>query len=512
MKKTLNINLGGFVFPIDEDAYARLESYINTLKAKFKDVNEQEEIIGDIEYRFAELFSSSMSKTSEVVTIKHVEDAIATMGTPEEIEGDEETQNASTNSSSSSGSNPNHVKRLYRDEDDMVIGGVMSGLAHYTGTDATWWRFAAVILSLASVGIPTVPIYFILWAVIPKATTTSEKLTMKGEPVNLGSIEASVKKNLSAEAISKTTKRLNQNFGEIFTLFAKALIVFATIVLGIKLFGGLILFIFGTFVPLFTIPAELGLVFPSTLYFLFGTISLAMVALIPIALLFYLCLKLLTKRKVNWGRTLGLNATLWIIGLIGIIFVAGSTLNQFKEEASITKYIQMPNESIDELYIERPSLYDDEDFNISFKRGVLQTDGFEYDEATKNLKVDAVELQILTSTDSVFNLALINSSRGKNQSDASEKLEHIISNANFTNDSTLTLPTTLELENIDEWRVQMSKYVLKVPIGKKITFSPNSKSFCVYIEFDEQYADYNLQGNTWEMTKNGLKCLTCTNL
>ena len=180
MKKTININLAGFVFYIDEDAYEELQKYLKNIKTYLGNTEGREEIIDDIESRIAELFSE---KQKQVITLIEVSEVIEVMGQPEDYMSEDETEQKTSYKSSN--------KRLYRDSDSTVLGGVCSGIGHYLSIDAIWIRliFLAMIWSGVSI-----LFYFILWAIIPKAETTAQKLEMKGKAATFSNIEDYVRK------------------------------------------------------------------------------------------------------------------------------------------------------------------------------------------------------------------------------------------------------------------------------------------------------------------------------
>jgi phage shock protein PspC (stress-responsive transcriptional regulator) len=187
MNKTVNINLGDMFFHIDEDAYQKLTRYFDAIKRSLSNSSGQDEIIKDIEMRVSELLNEKQKTDKHVVGLKDVDEVIAIMGQPEDyiIEEDNQ-QNQSFNDNTSRKS-----KKLYRDKEKGMIGGVASGLGHYFGIDAVWIR---VILILLVWGAGTgVLAYIILWIVMPEAITTSEKLEMTGEPVNISNIEKKVR-------------------------------------------------------------------------------------------------------------------------------------------------------------------------------------------------------------------------------------------------------------------------------------------------------------------------------
>lgn len=239
MKKTLTVNLGGTVFHIDEDAYCLLDNYLCNLKTHFRKEAGAEEIVDDIERRISELFAEKLTEGSQVITITDVEQVITRIGKPEEmeIEGDvimaqgaaDDTEGASksdgssntaegsdeaskeakgTGNSSKGASGSGHGpgswnddknvhssdsarRRLFRNPDNKMLGGVISGLAAYLNWDVTLLRILCLVVLILGYG-TLVPIYIICWLVIPEASTAGEKLSMRGEPVTLENIGKTV--------------------------------------------------------------------------------------------------------------------------------------------------------------------------------------------------------------------------------------------------------------------------------------------------------------------------------
>jgi phage shock protein PspC (stress-responsive transcriptional regulator) len=192
MKKTLTVNLGGTVFHIDEDAYRLLDEYLCNLKLHFRKQEGVDEIINDIETRISELFSEKIGLNTQVITIAYVEAIIERMGKPEEFEGDQDfeghdTSDENTTKHSSHKEMGSIRKRLYRNPDDKLLGGVISGLAAYLGWDVTLLRLLILIVLICGVG-TLIPIYLVCWLVIPEARTAAEKLNMRGEEVTMENI------------------------------------------------------------------------------------------------------------------------------------------------------------------------------------------------------------------------------------------------------------------------------------------------------------------------------------
>ena len=184
MKITVSINLGGYSFSIDEDAYAELKIYLKSLEIHFAGEESSAEIMSDIESRMAELFRARMG-LRQVVSIEDVTYVISILGNPEDMSDNETT-------SSAKGHQSRRYRRMYRNPDQRIIGGVCSGLGAYFGIDAVIMRILFVIL--AFIGALGIILYLILYIVLPEAKTTAQKIEMTGNPVNIQNITDTVKK------------------------------------------------------------------------------------------------------------------------------------------------------------------------------------------------------------------------------------------------------------------------------------------------------------------------------
>ncbi|HUX96216.1 MAG TPA: PspC domain-containing protein [Bacteroidales bacterium] len=188
MKITVSINLGGYSFNIDEDAYAELKRYLRNLEHHFAEEESSSEILSDIETRMAEIFRTKITSFKQVINIDDVNQAISVMGTPEDI-SDSDHKSAGEKFSSRG------YHRMYRDPDHRIIGGVCSGMGAYWNIDPIIVRIIFVALVLAG-GIGAL-VYLILYIVIPEAKTTAQKIEMKGDPVNIHNIKEAVKEEFN---------------------------------------------------------------------------------------------------------------------------------------------------------------------------------------------------------------------------------------------------------------------------------------------------------------------------
>ena len=174
MKKIININFHSRVIPIEETAYDILRKYVESLKRHFAGEEGGDEIVHDIENRFAELFSDKLKKGATCITDDDVNEIITSMGRPEDFD-DESIPGSGPSATYAEEPAEEGSRRLYRSENDKMLGGVCGGLAAYLKLDPSVVRIIYSILILGSFGTALL-LYFILWIVLPpKSLVTSVK-------------------------------------------------------------------------------------------------------------------------------------------------------------------------------------------------------------------------------------------------------------------------------------------------------------------------------------------------
>jgi phage shock protein PspC (stress-responsive transcriptional regulator) len=192
MKKVVTINIAGRSFYIDEDAFARLDQYLKKLEVWSREKEGGQEMLSDIEGRIRELFEEKIDPSTGVISIDLVKEIINTMGQPEDFAEEGEGSGDATGEETSYTQVPPR-RRLYRDVEDRVLGGVCSGIAAYFNIDRVIVRVLFAILPFLSFG-AIIPIYIILWIAIPPALTATQRLEMRGYDVNISNIEKNIKK------------------------------------------------------------------------------------------------------------------------------------------------------------------------------------------------------------------------------------------------------------------------------------------------------------------------------
>ena len=256
MKKTLTVNLGGTVFHIDEDAYQLLDKYLSNLRIHFRKEEGSEEIMNDFEMRISELFGERVRLGHEVITIEHVEEVINRMGKPEEIfeeETEEEKENAKKRTYQEQVITGK--KKLMRDPDNRVIGGVAAGIAAYMGWDATAVRLAMILLLFIPVVHWMAILYIVLWMVMPLARTAADRLIMRGKSVTLETIGQTVtdgfekvSNNVNDYISSDKPRSFFQKIADLFVTVFGFLLKFGAVLVGIILLPPLLLVVFILFV------------------------------------------------------------------------------------------------------------------------------------------------------------------------------------------------------------------------------------------------------------------------
>ena len=300
MKKIISINISNSAFFIDEDAYECLKKYLDKLKNRFDTDEEGAEIISDVEIRLTELFSERINPKIGVITIAMVHDAIKIMGQPEDFPENENTEK-SNYSNSGYAYNKNN-RRLYRDIENEKLGGVCAGIAAYFNIDPVFVRVIFAILPFISFGI-VIPVYFVMWLVVPAAITASQKMEMRGENITVSNIEKKIKdefedvkkqfenfkkKNKTYKQSEDYLKKMNKRDKTLLIVVCAIilLIVSTKITTGISniyLFHGLlpITLFFPGFITIAIILLILGLIFRSSFrVFAYSILIIAVISII----------------------------------------------------------------------------------------------------------------------------------------------------------------------------------------------------------------------------------------
>lgn len=530
MNKTVTINLGGIIFHIEEDAYETLSSYLSAIKGYFKNSDGRDEIMADIENRIAEMLNVKVSKGKQAVLMSDVTEVIAVMGKPEEFAGESSFEEKKHENPSREA--PGYKrKRIFRDADNRILGGVCSGLGHYFGFDPLWLRLAWVLLIfLAGTGFL---LYIILWIIIPKAKTVAEKLEMQGEPVTAESIGKKIEEEMEevkkkVNEFSEKAKYFNAKpqADKIKNFFQKLgdgllQLLMMTITMVGKLVG-IVLLIAGTILAIVFAAMFFGkktilsitpegvhsfswnsiteMIFGSSELSLLATIGLMVVLGIPVIGILFAGVKLLFGIK---GRSRGVGAILtafWFGGVIAMGIAVLLLASEFSEKETYQKQFSLLQPSGNKLYLkvtnrEKPFLGKHSSFNffLSVKEDTAL--------------VGHVKLEVLPSESDSFYLRINSISRGETSKEALDLAENI--NYGFGQEDSLLKFNPYYSLSHQKWRNQHVKVALHVPVGKSVYFDPSMEQIIYDIKNTTNTLDDDMVEKSWIMTKDGLECVDC---
>lgn len=516
MNKTVTANISGIIFHIETEAYEKLNRYLRTIESYFDQSDGKDEIMADIESRIAELF-----KTMEVdvINMKSVDEVIEVMGQPEQyMEAEDDSDN-----SKSETENHYKSKKLFRDPDDNLIGGVCAGLEHYFGLDKIWFRAAFLIAFFAGFGSGVI-IYLILWIIVPAPKTTAEKLEMKGEPVNVDSIGNTIKnefnsfkKKVNKEDAKKYGKKAENTLYRVFDFLIKlivfivkfaiklvaALLVIAALIalfslIGLFFGGSFMVNIFNYRIDQHWVSDYADIIFSSELVYYLGYIGLGLFILIPLLGIIYGGLKMIFKLP-NSNKAIGLTAvSLWIIGIILTFFSAATTVSQFATKQEYGENISLPELTSDTITVEhiKPDnsgmIFTDEDLFIK----------------NDSLYLQDFDIDIVKSNSNQIELYVRKSARGNDRKEAGKRAKNVQFNYHIK-DQSLQFSHLIAIPIEDKYRKQKIELSIGLPQGKTIYLENSSKSFIYDIKNLSNTYDGDMIGHHWLMTSKGLKCVDC---
>lgn len=532
MNKTISINLNGMLFNLEEGAYTRLFNYLNEIRHNFKNTEGGNEIIQDVEARIAELFAKYIV-AKQVILEKEVDEVIGIMGEPE-VYTDDEAVTKKTNEEKEN-KERNGIRRLYRDSDDAVLGGVCSGIAYYFGIDPVWLRLAFVIaLFLAGSG-PL--LYIILWIVIPKANSTAEKLQMRGEKVNIENIERRIKEEVKifkeraqafGEDATKGFRKANVHgrlgefiqeiSGIVFNAFRRILLFMGkSIGVIFILLGGLLFFVMlsllfsgGNIISIgnnaqissFSIQDFLATFFTSQNQCNAFLIGIILIMLSPILGLLTGGFRLLfhPHLRLNWMRNI--NSLILIFGLICCIVSGSLLLREFSSSGKMIENVKLSKTSNDTLNI---AIQPGSEINLkkSLKLGHWNfyfNDGERFINGRIQVNVDSTE-------EMNFIITGERNARGTNN-------KHAIKNASSINYFYRQIGNTLYFNpyfNLKQntWRNQQVTMNVYIPQGKFVSFKNGTEQILNNITSKKNYDNDELMNETFQMTNEGLQCVSC---
>lgn len=520
MNKTISINLGGFFFHIDEDAYQKLSRYFDAVKRSLSP-DGRDEIMKDIESRIAELFQERLKNDKQVVGLTEIEEVISIMGQPEDYKIDDEKSTYQSSSSSTNFYYPS--KRLYRDKENGMLGGVMAGLGHYLGIDALWLRIIMVILFF---GFGTgLFVYIVLWIIVPEAVTTTQKLEMKGQPITISNIEKKVKEgfdditskfnNIDDEKIANSAKSGVTKIGStieeviktIFKVFSKIIGAFIIFFSGISLLAILIasiIFLFSSTMPdnyiLNHIDTPIGLETPLWAQGILLLLGFG----IPLFFLLILGLKLMINNLRSIGNYVKYSLlAVWLI-TVGIIISLG--INEAAQLAFEGKSIQKEMIAIaqtDTLKIK----FKNNDF---YSKNLIKKDfKITQDEGdNETIYSNNVSIEIKYTDEAIPYMIIEKLANGKSTSQAKKRAEKIKYNYKIEG-NTIILDNYLLTAVENKFRGQEVVIYLYLPKG---TIFQTEESYSNYDRSDYEFFDtneYDTKNPVYQVDSDKIRCLNC---
>jgi len=518
MNKTVNINLGGMFFYIDEDAFQKLTSYFEAIKRSLSNSSGKEEILKDIEIRIGELVLEKHTKDKQVISLREVEEIITVMGQPEDyrIDGDEPIETTYIPYESKA------TKKLYRDTENGMIGGVLAGLGHYFGVDKVWLRIFLLVMVLAwGTGILA---YIILWIAMPEAVTTSEKLEMRGEPVTISNIEKKVReeiemlsekfKSTDFDRMKKGMKsngdKLKNTFGEVISgilnVFAKvigavmilsSLGILVVFLIGVLAFGttNFTDFPFHSFI-------ELGNFTDYPIWF-FGLLFYTAVS-IPSFFVLLLGIKTIAPNSKSIGSIAKyILLALWIIAIAILISIGVKQATEYAYDGRIYEKKTINLNPKDTLYIKfRNNDYYAKDVN-DYTDFELTKDSLHQDVVYSNL----ISFEIVKTDEKLPYIKINKEAKGKSFESARQRAEKIKYSYKIIGNQ-LILDNYLITELKDKFRDQ--KVEIKLYLPKGTMFKANS-SVKNYDYSDNSFFNLHHSSDEYIYTvgDSQVKCLDC---
>jgi phage shock protein PspC (stress-responsive transcriptional regulator) len=515
MNKTVSIHIQGFAFLLEEQAYDLLRKYLTDLAAILQNEEGKEEILQDIELRIVELLQEKDS-TQQVVQLEQIQAIIQVLGNPEEFGTTD--QNTASQDAAQNASAPSADKRFFRDTDSALLGGVASGVAAYFNIDVVFIRVAFVLFTMVFGS--GVPIYILLWIITPAAKTASEKLQMKGRPVNVESIKTEFKE--AAERVEKKTHKwsqqlktgsnLSSGLGRLANFIKTALGVF------LILFGLSLIISLGVFLLIDPkmIPAQINGEFTSlgelsSLFF--ETEALNSYTFLGVALVGFSWgltslltgFRLLLSFQSKWLK-MGYFAfgSLTVVGFILIFYVGVATTKDFAIDSELSKEISTYSGDSLSLVISNElhlKAFNQQKLNLNangFEMSKHPDQGLILAENGK-LYHSGIVINYEESTDSLYHIRVLKSANASSYMKANIRAAHIHFPCKLEGKA-LTFASGFTFPAKDRMRDQEVELQISVPTGKCVVWNgqvvfpytsleePNSVSDRAYVYGDGEYS------------------------
>lgn len=533
MNKTVIININGIVFHIEEDAYEILRNYMISIKKHFAHTEGNAEIVADIENRIAEMFNERISSgVKEVITQQDVDEVCKQMGRVEDFykdaENDPNEYNTTGNAYGSAYATAS--KKLMRDPDDKVFGGVCAGLGHYLDMEPRWVRLIMLFVFLA--GGTGLLLYIILWIVMPEAKTRADRMAMRGEEPNLQNFKRSFDEERESGTNHKSSYATSGSTDNFFELLSSIGIVL------LKILGGFLLFVFGItlvsllvglFAAFLVERHSLGnfpLAYVEPKWFYIIAIASFFMLAIPFLALTLLTIRVLFDKKPVSSYISYALLILWIVSSAAVIAIGIHTGRDFQEEASVVEeysieaspsYVLEINDTGGFALLDgNTSIGTDEDGWTTFDNNSESVEGGLKKVTSRKVRVRKnwlyrpiahiyIEKGNSNSSPSIMQEF---TAKGETVARAAERAGKLSYQAQQEGEK-LVLDRNIYIPSGELLRDQRGKVVLRFPIGTVLllsrAFERQVESLPTYQcrkNHGEEYSGYT----EWVMTEDGLKC------
>ncbi len=516
MDKTININLGGTLFQTDEEAFRILRDYLQAINNRFGKMPGGHETIEDIEARIAEIFLSQKG-IAGVITRENVDSMISIIGKPEDFDPVEPERAEAVHLSGR--------KKMYRNTDDTVIGGVCSGIAVYLDTEPVLFRILFVLF-VAFFGVGFL-VYLALWIALPAARTDSQKRDMYGSAYNKYNIGDKTPGAPLTSPAYNSSSRIGNAINEVFRAIGRVFFIFARVILIIvgvsfvligflTILSFVMIFIF-KFPGFFSIDSSgVNLInFPHFLYYMVNPSAVpwiiilsCVVVILPMLFLIYWGVKLIFWFRARDGVVALTGLVVWVMAIAILAIISFNEGVSFAQTAKTTQTLSLPN-SPDTLFVKSVSrianLTYDEELSIP------------HDEYSIYINDEKKELYIRPylvvdrSDDNTARVEVRRRSAGKNETDAMKKAEGLIYNFNVNGD-TLHFDEYFMLPEGRKWAADDIRINLYIPKGTILKFEKDPK-ILIHSSFRNESDEYlesrwESDNSIWVMTADGLEALT----
>jgi phage shock protein PspC (stress-responsive transcriptional regulator) len=515
MDKTININLGGTLFQIDEEAFQKLRDYLQAINNRLGNLPGGHETIEDIESRIAEIFNSQKGLAG-VITIENVDAMISIIGKPEDFEHGEPEAAAPVYTS--------QKRRMFRNPDDSIISGVCGGIGAYLDTDPVLFRILFVVSAMFGIGLF---VYVILWIALPVARTDSQKGEMyadshhsageftrhhnnyqvTGTPVNTQGYNSS----------SRVGNAINEVFraiGRVFYIILRIFLILTGVVFVLTGFLFILCFVMVFIFGLFSIDSSgINLInFTDFLYYIVNPatvpwiIILTSIAFIlPMLALIYWGVKMIFWFRASDGVISLIALVAWVLTVAILAVIGFNEGISFAENAKTSAQIVLPH-SPDTLYVMSDRKIEDLKFDKEFTLPHEEYSVFINDEK-KELYIRPY-LDVDKSDNKSTSVEVRKSSAGRTEMDAMKKIDGMRYNYSIKGD-TLHLDEYFTNPAGRKWAADNVRINLYIPIGTILKFE-NGPGVMVHSSFRNERDEYlesrwESGNNLWAMTNEGLE-------